>query len=325
MAVGDRQAEQPAGVAVAGRRSRDTRGAAARHCRNSPCRRAESGYPAGRLAGWRAAAAWRCRGRSASSLHAAAQREQRQTRPQIVVVVADQAHRRGQQHRPSRSARPAPDAAATARRTQHPGDRREAAPPTRPASASARHSQLCGVVAPAGPRRPARSGRRENTNVTTIAFTPVEPTVPQRPGQRLCDRPSALRRRRAGCVMVGPRYSPGRMPVPAPSPDARAVVTGASQNIGEALATELAARGHHLIVTARREDVLTDAGRPAHRQLRRHRRGAAGGPRRPDRTRASWPTNWPAATSRSCAPTPVPRPSGRSPRWIRPARRPRCS
>ena len=52
------------------------------------------------------------------------------------------------------------------------------------------------------------------------------------------------------------------MPVPAPGPDARAVVTGASQNIGEALATELAARGHNLIVTARREDVLTNlAGR----------------------------------------------------------------
>jgi short-subunit dehydrogenase len=48
------------------------------------------------------------------------------------------------------------------------------------------------------------------------------------------------------------------MPVPAPSPDARAVVTGASQNIGEALATELAARGHALIITARREDVLND-------------------------------------------------------------------
>jgi len=48
----------------------------------------------------------------------------------------------------------------------------------------------------------------------------------------------------------------GAVPVPAPSPDARAVVTGASQNIGAALATKLAARGHHLVITARREEVL---------------------------------------------------------------------
>jgi NAD(P)-dependent dehydrogenase (short-subunit alcohol dehydrogenase family) len=48
------------------------------------------------------------------------------------------------------------------------------------------------------------------------------------------------------------------MPVPAPAPDSRAVVTGASQGIGAALAGELAARGHHLIITARRAEVLAD-------------------------------------------------------------------
>ncbi|MCI4675149.1 mycolate reductase [Candidatus Mycolicibacterium alkanivorans] len=57
------------------------------------------------------------------------------------------------------------------------------------------------------------------------------------------------------------------MPVPAPSPDSRAVVTGASQGIGAALATELAARGHSLIITARRGEVLTEL---AERLTERH-------------------------------------------------------
>lgn len=48
------------------------------------------------------------------------------------------------------------------------------------------------------------------------------------------------------------------MPIPAPSADARAVITGASHGIGGALAVELAARGHNLIVTARREGLLNE-------------------------------------------------------------------
>lgn len=48
------------------------------------------------------------------------------------------------------------------------------------------------------------------------------------------------------------------MALPDPSSDTTVLVTGASSGIGEALARELARRGHHLTLTARRESRLDD-------------------------------------------------------------------
>src|SRR5699024_3921473 len=50
--------------------------------------------------------------------------------------------------------------------------------------------------------------------------------------------------------------SPPTMALPSPAPDSYALITGASQGIGEAMARDLASHGHNVILIARRKEAL---------------------------------------------------------------------
>ena len=164
------------------------------------------------------------------------------------------------------------------------------------------------MTQPTGRRGPAGQVRADTLGQVTLEYNVTSPRSrsdqePQshRAHASTLDRNTAavlFSPRKHGSAVPAPgpgiarrrRYSPTgslydrRMPLPAASPDARAVVTGASHGIGEALATELAARGHDLIITARREESLNDLAARLFEQVPGRCRGKACRSRGPDST-----------------------------------------
>ena len=280
-AVAGGQVQQPAGSALAGDEAevddQQQHDAAAKSRRQ-----AETGDPAGVLR--RRKLAQHRVVRDAGQIAARrGRREQRQSRQQVLRTLTDQAHRARQPHR--QAGQRGQGHAPPVRILDPHADQRRQHRDGQPGDASARPSQLAGGTPPGNPCRRCRSDKpRTRTSPRSRSRRQHRcPTVPM-----LSTRDRSDLREPIPVDMLRSSFGhvyDWRMPVPAPSPDARAVVTGASQNIGKALATELAARGHSLIITARREDVLTDAGRPSDRQIRGRCRGTPGRPRRRGGTR----------------------------------------
>ena len=272
---------------------------------------AESGYPAGCLRGGELPQ----HGVVGHGGQVAARGRARRAAPDLAT---DSGSRRGSGSSPRSAAPPAAVSAASTRRrrqgasTQIPVTGASKAT-TRPDSASARNSQLCGVVALGqvvadGAGQVDREHERHDDRVHARRTD-----VPQRPGQHSATAQRCPGGR--GCVHGRPRYSPAHASTrsqPGCPRGGHRRFAEHRRSAGHRARRARASPDRHGAPRGRAED----AGRPAHRRVRSRRRGAPGGPRRSRPNARNWPTSWPGATSRSCAPTRAPRHSARSPGWI---------